>query len=146
MTIPKHPVDHNAAEWQAQERARVAVRDGATDGDDRDLRVSRALRQAPAIGLPLDFATQVAGLARAQAANDLRFEQRLLRVLTIAFGLSAVASIAWLGRSWPADLAAALPGGSEAVGWSVTAAACALCNWGLGLLRRRHTGDSSAHR
>lgn len=142
MTIPKHPVDHDVAEWQAQERARL----GAADADDRDLRVSRALRQAPAIGLPLDFATQVVGLARAQAANDLRFEQRLLRVLAIAFGLSAVATIAWLGRSWPAELAAALPGGSEAVGWSVTAAACALCNWGLGLLRRRHGGGSSAHR
>ena len=146
MNIPKHPVDFNDAEWLAQERARLSVGADAFDLDERDLRVSRALRQAPVVALPSDFAARVAGLVRVQTATDLRFEQRLLRVLSVVFGLSAVATVAWFGRSWPADFAAALPGGSEAVGWSVTVAACALCNWGLGLLRRRQSGDSSAHR
>lgn len=146
MNIPNHPTDHNEAEWQVQERARLAVRDGADDAETGDLRVARALRQAPAMQLPVDFATQVAGLARMQAANNSLLEQRLLRGLSIVFGLSAVATVAWFGRSWPAELAAALPGGSDAVGWSAVAALCALCNWGLGLLRRRQTGDWSAHR
>ena len=146
MTTPQYPTDHNDAEWQSQERARLAFRDGAVDADESDLRLSRALRQVPAVDLPPDFAERVAGLARAQTATDLRFEQRLLRGLSVAFGLSAIATVAWFGRSWPADFAAALPGGSEAVGWSVTVVACALCNWGLGLLRRSHSGHSSAHR
>ncbi len=146
MNITKHPSDYNDAEWLAQERARLSVRDGAVDLDDRDLRVSRALRQAPAMVLPPDFAARVAGLVCVQAATDLRLEQRLLRFLSVAFGLSAIATIAWFGRSWPAVFAGALPGGSDAVGWSVIVAVCALCNWGLGLLRRRHYGDSSAHR
>lgn len=146
MNIPNQTNDYNEAEWQAQERARLAFRDGAIDLDDRDLRVSRALRQAPLMDLPLDFAAQVARLARAQVAIDLRFEQRLLRVLSVAFGVSAVVTVAWFGRSWPADFAAALPGGSDAVGWSVTVAACALGNWGLGWLRRGRSGDLSAHR
>ena len=146
MTIPKQPNDYSEAEWQAQERARLAVRDGAHDSDIDDMRISRALRQAPEMQLPPDFALKVAALVRVQATNDSVFEQRLLRVLSVLFGLSAVATVAWFGRSWPADFAVALPGGSQAVGWSVTAAACALGNWGLGLLRRRHSGDSSAHR
>jgi hypothetical protein len=146
MNIPKHPADFNDAEWLAQERARLSTGVDAFDLDERDLRVSRALRQAPVMALPPGFAARVAGLVRMQAATDLRFEQRLLRGLSVAFGLSAIATVAWFGRSWPADFAAALPGGTEAVGWSVTFVACALCNFGLGLLRRRQSGDSSAHR
>ena len=146
MNTPFNSPDHDEAQWQAQERARLAARHGNGDADAGDLRVARALRKAPPVGLPMDFATQVAGLARAQAANDSLFEQRLLRGLSALFGLSALLTVAWFGRSWPAELAAALPGGNEAVGWSVTAAACAVCNWGLGLLRRRHAGDSSALR
>ncbi len=148
MNIPKHPTNRTEAEWLAQERARQAVCDGVVDVDvdDCDLRVSRALRNAPAVDLPPDFATRVAGLAHAHAATDLRFEQRLLRVLSVSFGLSALATVAWFGRSWPADFAAALPGGNDALGWSVILAACALCNWGLGLLRRRYSGGSSTHR
>ena len=140
------PLDHDEAQWQAQERARLSVRDGVADADIDYLRIARALRQAPAMQLPVDFAAQVAGLARMQVANDSLLEQRLLRGLSMVFGVSAVATVAWFGRSWPADLAAALPGGSSAVGWTAVAALCAVCNWGLGLLRRRQSGDFSAHR
>ena len=146
MTIPKHPTDPTDAEWQAQERTRAAFREGAVDIDERDLRVFRALRRPPSEDLPVDFAARLAHLARAQATTDLRFEQRLLRALLVGLGISAITTVAWCGRSWPADFAAALPGGSDAVGWSVTVAACALGNWGLGLLRPRQSGDSSAHR
>jgi hypothetical protein len=138
------PPDHDDAQWQAQERARSAARNGIADADAGDLRVARALRQAPAPQLPVDFAAQVAGLARTQAANNSLLEQRLLRALTWLLGLSAAVTVAWFGRSWPEALAAALPGGSQAVGWSAVAALCVLGNWGWGLLRRQLEGRGHA--
>ena len=140
MTIHSNSPDHDEAQWQAQERARLAVRDGTSDVDDSDMRVARALRQAQPIDLPMDFAEQVAGLARAQATNSSLFEQRLLRGLSALFGLSALVTVAWFGRSWPADLAAVLPGGSEAASWSMAAGLCVLGNWGFALLRRQGKG------
>lgn len=127
--------DHDEVQWQAQERARLAVRDGTADANASDLLVARALRQSPRIDLPMDFATQMAGLARAQTANNSLFEQRLLRGLSVLFGLSALLTVAWYGRSWPAELAAALPGGSEAASWSLAAGLCVLGNWVFALLR-----------
>lgn len=141
MNTSKDPLDQVEVEWRAQERARL----GAADADERDVRVANALREVPEIGLPADFAIRVAGLVRAQATNDSRFEEGLLRGLLLLFAISAMVTVAWFGRSWPADLAAALPGGRDAVGWTAIAAVCAICNWCLGLLRHRHGGDSSAH-
>ncbi|MEO6154439.1 MAG: hypothetical protein ABIP16_01770 [Thermomonas sp.] len=138
MNTNTSPPDHDEAQWQAQERARLAASDGTADADAGDLRVARALRRAPAIDLPMGFAAQVAGLARMQAANNSLFEQRLLRGLSVLFGLSALVTVAWYGRSWPAELAAALPGGSEAANWSMAAALCVLGNWAFALLRRQH--------
>ena len=69
----QHPID--AARWQAQEKARR----GDADADPDDLRIARALRRAPPVDLPFDFASQVASLARAQAAANCLLEQRLLR-------------------------------------------------------------------
>ncbi|MDQ3040248.1 MAG: hypothetical protein M3R16_10705, partial [Pseudomonadota bacterium] len=60
------PPDHEQAQWQAQERARLAASDGTADADADDVRVARALRHAPPVDLPNDFAAQVAGLARVQ--------------------------------------------------------------------------------
>ncbi|MDI1252656.1 hypothetical protein [Thermomonas sp.] len=140
---PNFP-DYEEAQWQAQEHARLAVREGTADADASDLRVARALRQAPPIGLPIDFAAQVAGLARVQATNNSLFEQRLLRGLSVLFGLSALVTVAWFGRSWPADLAAILPGGSEAASWSMAAGLCVLGNWALTLLRRKHEERDAA--
>ena len=85
----------------------------------------------------MDFAAQVAGLARMQAANDSLLEQRLLRGLSALFGLSALVTLAWYGRSWPADLAVVLPGGSVAASWSMAAGLCVLSNWAFALLRRK---------
>ncbi|MBK6333091.1 MAG: hypothetical protein IPF45_05570 [Thermomonas sp.] len=85
--------------------------------------------------LPVDFASQVASLARAQAAAaGCLLKQRLLRGLVFVFALSAVV-VAWFGRGWAAGLAAVLPGGSDAVGWSAAAALCVLANWGFAALR-----------
>ena len=85
--------------------------------------------------LPFDFASQVASLARAQAAANCLLEQRRLRGLVFVFALSAAVVIAWQGRGWTAGLAAVLPGGSDAVGWSAAAALCVLANWGFAALR-----------
>ncbi len=122
--------------WQAQERARIAARDGHADADPAELRVARALRRALAIELPADFAAQVAARAGVQAEVDAKFEQRLLRGLGIAFGVSAAATVAWFGRGWLAALSDALPGGSDAAGWSLAAALCLLANWSWDTLRR----------
>jgi len=125
----EHQIDE--ARWLAQEKARR----GDADADPDDLRIAHALRRAPAMDLPFDFASQVASLARAQAVANSVLEQRLLRGLVLVFAVSAAVVVAWYGRAWPAELAAVLPGGSDAVGWSGAAALCVLANWGFGALR-----------
>ena len=140
MKSHTNPADRDEVQWQAQERARLAVRDGTADADASDLLVARALRQSPRIELPMDFATQMAGLARVQVANASLFEQRLLRGLSLLFGVSALLTVAWYGRSWPAELAAALPGGSEAASWSLAAGLCVVGNWVFALLRSQLGG------
>jgi anti-sigma factor RsiW len=136
------PIDE--ARWQAQEQAFLAARRGDADADPGDLRIARALRRAPAPALPFDFAAQVAAMARAQAVADSRLEQALLRGLAVVFALSAAVVVAWYGRGWVAGLAAVLPGGSDAVGWSGVAALCVLGNWGFGALRRQIERGSHA--
>lgn len=128
------------ARWQAQEKARR----GEPDADADELRIARALRQVPAVALPFDFAAQVAALARAQAVVNSKMEQRLLRGLVFVFALSAAVVVAWYGRGWAAELAAVLPGGRDAVGWSAVAALCVLGNWGFGVLRRQFERGSHA--
>lgn len=125
------------ARWQAQERARIAARDGGIDADPVDLRIAHALRQAPAVDLPSDFASRVAGIARKQQASTSLLEQRLLRGLTVVLGLSSAATVAYYGHAWVAALATSLPGGADALGWSAAAAACVGANWAWGLLRER---------
>ena len=133
------------ARWQAQERARRLD----PDADPAELRIARALRRAPPVDLPMDFAAQVAALARAQSApsaipEQSLLEQRLLRGLVIVFALSAAVVVAWFGRGWVAELAAVLPGGGDAVAWSGVAALCLLGNWGVGLLRGQGMRGSHA--
>ena len=135
-THPSQP-DSDDAQWQAQERARVAARDGSFDADADHLRIAHALRHAPAVDLPPDFARLVAGVARAQQASAPLLEQRMLRGLTLVFGLSSAATGAYYGHAWVAALATSLPGGSDALGWSAAAATCVGANWAWGLLRER---------
>lgn len=121
------------ARWQAQERARR----GEHDADADELRIASALRRAPPVDLPLDFAARVASMALAQATSSSLLEQRLLRGLVLVFALSAAVVVAWYGRGWAAELSAVLPGGRDAMGWSGVAALCVLGNWGFGVLRRQ---------
>ncbi|MBS0459675.1 hypothetical protein [Thermomonas sp.] len=123
----------DAQRWQAQE----AARRGDPAADAGDLRIASALRHAPPVDLPVDFAVQMAGLAHAQQQASSVLEQRLLRGLVLVFALSAAAVVAWYGRGWVAGLSVALPGGGDALGWCAAAALCLLCNWALGGLRRR---------
>ena len=136
---PHDPTAVDDARWHAQERARR----GDPEADPLDLRVARALRQAPPVGLPPDFAARVAARARAETAAGLDLEAWLLRTLGVVFALSAAVVVAWFGRGWAAGLVQVLPGGREALGWCGTAALCLLANGGLGLLRRR-VGRSAA--
>lgn len=136
---PHDPTAVDDARWHAQERARR----GDPEADPRDLRVARALRQAPPMALPPDFAAQVAARARADAAAGLDLEAWLLRALGVVFALSAAVVVAWFGRGWAAGLVQVLPGGREALGWCGAVALCLLANGALGLLRRR-VGRSAA--
>ena len=139
----EHKIDE--ARWQAQEKARHLE----PDADPVELRIARALRREPPGGLPVDFATQVAALALGQAPSPAApeqslLEQRLLRGLVIVFALAAAVVVAWLGRGWAAELAAVLPGGTDAVAWSGLAALCVLGNWGIGVLRQQGAGGMHA--
>ncbi|WP_242111914.1 hypothetical protein [Luteimonas aquatica] len=136
MNRRNHAFDEH--QWQAQEHARSAVRDGRADADAGELRVARALREAPPMALPADFAARVATLARARAAASSLLEQRLLCALGCALGVSAAAVVVESGRGWVAELAALLPGGVDATGWVAATALCLLANWGWGALRRPH--------
>lgn len=144
----QNPIDGSPVDelrWQAQEKARRCD----PDADAVELRIARALRRAPPVDLPLDFAAQVAVIARAEAASRTMleqglFEQRLLRALIVVFALSAAVVVAWFGRGWAADLAAVLPGGGDAVAWSGVAALCLLGNWGFGLLRGQFARGTQA--
>lgn len=139
MNTQDHEHQIDEVRWLAQEKARR----GDADADPDELRIAHALRRAPAMDLPFDFATtvarsaasQVASLARTQAVANAVLEQRLLRGLVGVFALSAAVVVAWYGRAWPGELAAVLPGGSDAVGWIGAAALCVLANWGFGAVR-----------
>ena len=136
MNNPPRHHESDERQWQAQERARIAARDGHADADPDELRIARALRRAPAMDLPADFAAHVAALARTQAVVDAKLEQRLLRGLGVAFGLSSAVTVAWFGHDWVPTLSATLPGGASATGWSAAAALCLLINWGWGAMKR----------
>lgn len=138
MNIHDREIPFDDQGWQAQENARR----GDPDADPVDLRIARALRRAPSVELPADFASQVAALARTQAMFSAVLEQRLLRGLVLVFALSAAVVVAWFGRGWVAELATVLPGGQDAVAWSGVAALCVLGNWAFGLVRGHLAGEA----
>ena len=129
------PRDHDQRLWQAQERARTAARDGHDDADADELRIARALRTPPPEQLPADFAARVAALARSEAVAASHLERLLLRALVSTFAVSAAVVVAWMGRGWMDALAQAFPGGMQAAGWGLVAAACLLGNWAWGIAR-----------
>jgi len=145
----KFPVDER--EWQAQERALREIRSGmgprdaSTGGDEtlvaRYRRVAQALRVPPPSGLHAGFAAEVARLA-GQAAPDTGIERGLLRALASAMALSSAVVVAAYGVQWWRALVHLL--GSDALGWTLAAAACAAMSWSFEWLRRRRGDDTGA--
>ena len=67
----------------------------------------------------------------------LHLDSSILGDHSASRALSAAVVVAWFGRGWLETLAAVLPGGGDALGWSGIAALCLLGNWGFGALRRQ---------
>ena len=146
MNIRKHHTAHperavdefafDEREWQAQERALLAERNGTAIGDDDALAapyraVSRALRQPPMEAIPLDFAASVARQAvAARAAGDERFERVLTQALIALLGLSAGVVSVLYGPQWLHAIGSAVPSGAGP--WVGVLAACAGMHWLLG--------------
>ena len=146
MNIRKHHTDHperavdevafDEREWQVQERALQAERNGAATGGDDALAapyraVSRALRQPPVGRLPLDFAASVARQAvAARAAGEERFERMLTQALIALLGLCAGVVSVLYGPQWLHAIGSAVPSGAGP--WVGVLAACAGMHWLLG--------------
>jgi hypothetical protein len=129
-------------EWQAQERAAFAERNGATaaESDDplvaRYRSVSRALRQPLADHPPADFAANIAHqVAVTQEAAEGKLERLLLQVLTALLGLSGGVACMLYGREWVQAITRAMPEG--ALQWMVMVTACAGTYWALEQWRAR---------
>jgi hypothetical protein len=140
--------DHDEREWQVQERALREARDGLDmSSDDIALAqyrsIALALRQPPHGVLPADFAAGVArfageGIASERAAarvDGVVFEQVLVRILSAAFALSALAALGIYGGRLLAMLQSAT--GNEGLQWTLALAACVGLSWSLEWLRRR---------
>ena len=74
---PQHSDQQHIDErrWQAQEKARR----GDVDADPVELRIAQALRHAPAVHLPADFAARLAAQVQAQAATVLPANAGMIR-------------------------------------------------------------------
>jgi hypothetical protein len=131
---PSFDDEREQREWDAQERALRAEREGSAAAGDADVAqyrlITRALR-APALdALPKDFATQTAARARRQAriANEsveVWLERGLVGLLLVAgaVAIRAYGVDSWLGVSFSVPEGAAL-GIQSVLGWSLAVAAC----------------------
>ena len=131
----------DAREWQAQERATRAERLHLSDADDAYRHVARALRNAPPVALPADFARRIAlqvGAATQDLRLDLRLERHLLLAACIALAVAVPAALALYGGSGLEIAAAVFPALSQAApGWVLALAACVALNGLMEPLRRR---------
>lgn len=136
----KHPAA--AREWQAQEAAMQAAREGRAPADARDAayrRIDQALRADDAIGLPADFAEQLAAKAgrvpTAATAPETGLEKQLTRLLLAALVIAGLVVAALQGGSWfQADPAAWSVAGNP---WVLALLACLGASQGAEWLRRR---------
>jgi hypothetical protein len=125
-----------ARDWAAQERAL------SPDAPDRhDALLVQALRSMPLTQPPIDFAVEVARLARirmpehaAATRDDGRIERVLQHGLLGALVVAALAVLALYGGQWLALADQAF--GAGAVMWTLACAACAALSWSLGWMRR----------
>ena len=118
-------------EWAAQERARIAVQDGAPVAeDDADARryriVARGLAALSRFELPAGFAETVARRVASRVAEPALspFERAAVAVLIVAFAAAALIAVAAFGLAAP--VADALRGGASfaANRWMLALAAC----------------------
>ena len=137
-------------EWQAQERALQAERQGLdpADGDALVRRyrlLARSLRQPMPEALPADFARQMADrVAVAPAwrqATDPRFESTLAGVLAVALLVAGCVMLADYGSAWLPAFRDLLPAsGAPATGWLLALGGCLGASWLLGLWQRHTPG------
>ena len=136
----KHPAAER--EWQAQEAAMHAARQGRAPADARDAayrRIDQALRADDAIDLPADFAEQLAVKAgpvpTAATAPETGLEKQLTRLLLAALVIAGLVVAVLEGGSWfSADPAAWSVAGNP---WVLALLACLGASQGAEWLRRR---------
>ena len=125
-------------EWQAQERALRAERlhlSGEADPGYR--RIAAALRTAPDVALPPDFARRMAQRVGA-ATLDLRMERRLLLACCAVLAVAVPTVLAVYGASGIEVAAAVFPSLSQAApAWLLAVVACVAVNGLMEPLRRR---------
>lgn len=137
------PTDHfDEREWRLQERALRDERlhaDAAADPDIAAYRhIARALREPLHETLPADFAVQVAAqAARMPARGDSGVERWLVRLLCVAFAVSALYFVANDGGQWLRASLSLLPAADATAlrSWGLALGACIAMTWGFGRLR-----------
>ncbi len=123
---------HDEREWQMQERARLDERKARESGHDPAAasyrRIAHALRQAPPVDLPVDFAATIARRAEAirPAVVDARFEQRLVAALVVLLVVSGLGALGYFGLGGLRTMAGWLSGSSSdtTLRWMLAAAGC----------------------
>jgi hypothetical protein len=136
-------------EWDAQEKAVRAERDGAQVGDDAAVAqyrlIARTLRNPPLDPQPRDFAARTAAYveARSRVANE-RVEVWLERALVTLLVLAGAAIVLVYNGERLRDLASAFALSEPAafrvqtlVGWGVAIAACVGVSSALKFDRKR---------
>ena len=131
-----------AREWQAQEAAMQAAREGRDPTGARETayrRIDDAVRADDVIRLPADFAEQLAAKAgpvpTTATAPETGFEKHLTRLLLAALVLSGLGFTLLQGGSWfHADPAAWSVAGNP---WVIALLACLGASQGAEWLRRR---------
>jgi len=135
------------SEWQSQERARLAERNGApADGDPAVAQyrlIARALRQPPLASLPSGFAARTAACAEgwSHVASE-RVEawlERVLIALLVAAGIAVVAvyygaPLRALTFALPEPMALSL---QTLAGWGIAIAVCLGLSSAFELARKR---------
>ncbi|WP_017463308.1 hypothetical protein [Dyella ginsengisoli] len=131
-----------AREWQAQETALQAAREGRAPASAREAayrRIDAAIRADDAVGLDADFAERLAAKAgpvpSSATAPEAGFEKQLTRLLLAALVLSGLGVALIEGGSWfHADPAAWSVAGNP---WVIALLACLGASQGAEWLRRR---------
>lgn len=126
-------------EWEAQERARNAVHDGAaSSGNERtDVAyrlIAQALREPPSINLPRDFAADVAKLALSSAPPLHVKADPELRIAGTLAGI-LVACCVVVGFHYADALGSLLA--SPLGAWGLSALCCTAAAQGFQLLTKR---------